>query len=78
MSNPTNEDRADRVYRHLLSYDNDNSNGDFETSITDMVADLCHLGDQYGDGMALLKTAMMHYAEEVVLGRPTPTPREKL
>lgn len=66
MTEPTNEERADRIYRLMLVYKqylgfSENK----ETYLIDLLTDLLHYCDEMGlDYDRAITTARMHHAEE--------------
>lgn len=56
---------TERIYRALLYYCQSDDEKDVATNIVDMIADLMHLADEYGDGAAdATERAREHYSEE--------------
>ncbi len=62
MNQPTNEQRADRVYEYIDDYA---CNEDLEECIIDVLTDLHHLCEQQGiNFLECYITARSHYEEE--------------
>lgn len=63
MNEPTNEQRAERAYRVVLAYAEDE---DIAAGIIDLATDLLHLAPQYGlDADDVQRMSLHHYEAEV-------------
>lgn len=70
MSEPTNEQRADWAYWAVDNFADrcglNNANEDMETKVSDLIADLGHLCDQYGlDIEVCVERGLGHYRDEL-------------
>lgn len=63
---PTNAQRSERAYRLLLIYEQQHDEGeDHETAVSDLLADLMHLCDDYGiEWEEVTRRAAMHHEAE--------------
>jgi hypothetical protein len=63
MLEPTNEQRAERAFRAVLAYAEDE---DITAGIIDLATDLLHLAPQYGmDTIEVQNTSRHHYLAEI-------------
>lgn len=60
-----NEQRSDRAFRLMLVYSQYTHANEMETTVTDLLADLLHMSEDYNINIAdCLRVATDHYNEE--------------
>ena len=69
----TNEERGERAAAALITYSNHNSDGDIQSAIYDLIADIAHYAEAwYEGGEDALRVGAEHYHAEVAEERYEP------